>query len=98
MNAIKSPISYLNFRTPQQAIQAFYTLYNQDTVKNQLTAVFCRYTAMATNGKMHYDEDIASFVRLFDHLIALTGAIETLQQNEIKGKCPVCNRTGNPQH
>jgi len=98
MNAINNPISHLNFRMPQQAIQAFYTLYNQDTVKNQLTAVFCRYTAMATTGKMEYNEDIASFVQLFDHLIALTGAVETLQQNGIKGKCPVCNRTGNPPH
>ncbi|WP_439697011.1 hypothetical protein ACFGVS_00615 [Mucilaginibacter sp. AW1-7] len=98
MDAIKSNISQLNFRTPQQAIKAFYTLYNQGTVRDQLTKVFCRYTAMATTGKIAYDEEIASFVRLFDHLIALTGAMETLQQNGIKGKCPVCNRTGNPRH
>ena len=98
MNAIVIDFKDRNTRTLNQAVRVFYSLYDQETVRQILTKVFSDYTAMTSNGKPKYDEQAAVFITLFDHLISLVGAIEVLRQTEIKGKCIICNRTGNLQN
>lgn len=77
-------------RTPRQAVRAFLSSYNLETIHAALLEIFRIY---ATAGKENNepDLDIQATADLFDHIIALTNAIHAFRDGETV-TCPVCGQ------
>jgi hypothetical protein len=95
MNSVLTDIFLVKKRKPETVVLAFLARYNRESVFKLLALMFAHYTlAVSAEGKPMYDEQLAGFITLFDEVIALTGALEELQQKGAKGKCIFCNGMG----
>jgi hypothetical protein len=94
MNAIVVDLKDFNVRTPEQVVRVFYMLYDATAVKEQLFEIFSAYADYSEPkdaNKMWQTPDPAAVATLFDHLIALTDALQQLQKSTA-GKCVICGR------
>jgi hypothetical protein len=91
MNAIIVDLKDFGTRTPEQQVRVFFETYTAESVKEQLWEVF-RLIAVNDTGQLTaLNPDTQSIANLFDHLIALTNAIDQLRKNT-HGRCVICGR------
>jgi len=73
MDAVVVDIKDFGVRSPEQALRVFLRLYDEETVRNLLLSVFAVYGRVGELPDWAPDTDVG---QLFDHLIAVTGALE----------------------
>lgn len=77
-------------RTSEQTVNAFYALYQSETVEKTLWEIF-KTCAKAEKENQGPDSRITAIAHLFDHLIAFTKAIHQLRSGT-HDKCS-CGRS-----
>jgi len=87
MNATIIDINEHSTRTPRQTIRAFLTLYTPEKVETTLWDIFKTCAPIVEKG--NHEPQPGTIASLFDHLVALTKAVDQLQ-NSTTGKCGNC--------